>query len=65
MYRGLTDEKAMKELVDDVHTRGVSEGTIEEPSRGSKSGTTALFVSMDKQAEARLLVTIPLKSAKK
>jgi hypothetical protein len=65
MYRGLTDEKSMKELVDDVHTRGLSEGTIEEPSHGNKAGTTALFVSMDKQADARLLVTIPLKSAAK
>ena len=38
MYRGLTSDAAMKTLVDDVHTRGVSEGTIEEPSHGEKSG---------------------------
>jgi hypothetical protein len=65
MYRGLTSDTAMKELVDDVHSRGVSEGTIEEPSHGEKSGTCALFVSMNKQSDARLLVTIPLKSAAK
>jgi len=65
MYRGLTSDSAMKELVSDVQTRGVSEGTIEEPSHENKNGTCALFVSMDKQADARLLVTIPLKSKAK
>jgi hypothetical protein len=65
MYRGLPNGDAMKELVDDIHTRGVSEGTIEEPSRGGKSGTCALYVSMAKQGDARLLVTIPLKSQAK
>jgi len=65
MYRGLTDDTAMKELVDDIHTRGVTEGTIEEPSHGNKTGTCALYVSMSKQDEARLLVTIPLKSQAK
>ena len=65
MYRGLTSDSAMKNLVDDIHTRGVSEGTIEEPSQNGKDGTCALFVSMNKQDEARLLVTIPLKSSAK
>ncbi len=65
MYRGLTSDAAMKTLVDDVRTRGVSEGTIEEPPHGEKSGTCALFVSMSKQADARLMVTIPLKSKAK
>ena len=60
MYRGLTSDAAMKNLVDDVHSRGVSEGTIEEPPHGAKTGTCALFVSMTKQSDARLLVTIPL-----
>jgi hypothetical protein len=65
MFRGLTSDAAMKDLVEDIHARGVSEGTIEEPSRESKSGTCALYVSMAKQADARLLVTIPLKSQAK
>jgi len=65
MYRGLTTDDAMKNLVNDVQTRGVSEGTIEEPSHGDKNGTCALFVSMTKQGDARLLVTIPLKSQAK
>ncbi len=65
MYRGLTDEAAMKDLVNDVQTRHVSEGTIEEPSHGKTSGTCALYVSMNKQDNARLLVTIPLKSQAK
>ena len=43
----------------------MSEGTIEEPSHGEKSGTCAMYVSMAKQADARLLVTIPLKSQAK
>jgi hypothetical protein len=65
MYRGLTGDTAMKDLVSDVQTRGVSEGTIEEPSHENKNGTCALYVSMAKQADARLLVTIPLKSKAK
>jgi hypothetical protein len=65
MYRGLTDDTAMKDLVSDVRTRHVSEGTIEEPSHGKTNGTCALFVSMNKQDDARLLVTIPLKSQAK
>lgn len=65
MYRGLTDDAAMKDLVHDVQTRHITEGTIEEPSRGKSSGTCALYMSVDKQDDARLLVTIPLKSQAK
>ena len=64
MYRGLTtDPSAIKSLVDDVHARGVSEGTFEETSPGNKDGTCALYITMSKQGQARLLVTIPLKSS--
>ncbi len=65
MFRGLTDDAAMKDFVSDVRTRHVSESTIEEPSHGKSSSTCALFVSMNKQDDARLLVTIPLKSLEK
>jgi hypothetical protein len=65
MYRGLTNDAAIKDLVNDVHSRGVSEGTFEEPSRDRKGGTCALYISMTKREEASLLVTIPLKSVSK
>jgi hypothetical protein len=65
MYRGLTTDAAMNDLVNDVNARGVTDGTIEEPSRDKKGGTCALYVSMTKRDEARLLVTIPLKSLSK
>ena len=41
MYRGLTDDAAMKDLVSVVQSRHVREGTIEEPSHGKTSGTCA------------------------
>jgi hypothetical protein len=61
-YRGLTSGPAMEETVKDVQTRGVKEGTFEEPSQDGKSGTTAMYVSAKKQEAPKLLVTIPLKS---
>ena len=49
MYRGLTTGPAIQDLVNDVHARGVTEGTFEEPSGGA-GGTCALYISMAKQA---------------
>ena len=62
MYRGLTTGSAMKDLVKDVQTRGVNEGTIEEPSQEKTEWDLHLYISMAKQTDASLLVTIPLKS---
>jgi hypothetical protein len=60
MWRGLTGEKAQEELAQDVRTRGVKDGTFEEPTA---HGTTAMYInSTELDAQARLLVSIPLKS---
>jgi hypothetical protein len=59
MWRGLATDKARKELAKDVQTRGVKDGTFEEPS---SNGTAAMYISMTPSEQARLLVTIPLKS---
>ena len=59
MWRGITDEKPMRKLADEIHTRGVKEGTFEEPSA---NGTSALYMSCNEGGQPRLLVTIPLKS---
>ena len=62
MYRGLTTEDQMQELARDVRTRGVTEGTFEEPTPNVTGGTSAMYVSMKAEEEPRLLVSIPLKS---
>jgi hypothetical protein len=60
MWRGLTAEaKPMRQLVKEIGTRGVSEGTFEEPT---SNGTSALYMSCKEEGPSRLLVTIPLKS---
>ena len=60
LHRGLTsDEKSMEKLADDVRTRGVKEGTFEEPTA---HGTSALYMSSNEKGQSRLLVSIPLKS---
>jgi hypothetical protein len=59
MWRGLATDKAQAELVKDVQARGVSDGTIEEPSA---NGTAAVYVSVKEDPQAKLLVSIPLKS---
>jgi hypothetical protein len=59
MWRGLATDKARDELVKDVQTRGVTDGTIEEPSA---NGTAAVYVSVKEDPQAKLLVSIPLKS---
>jgi hypothetical protein len=60
---GLEDALA---LAQDVRTRGVERGTIEEPNPNPSKGTTAMYISIsgDKELETRtnLLVTIPLTS---
>jgi hypothetical protein len=65
MYRGLTTDAALQDVVKDVHTRGLTEGTFEEPSRDGAGGTCALYISTEKGEQPRLLVTIPLKSSSK
>lgn len=65
MYRGLTAGTAIQELAADVHARGVTAGTFEEPSRNGAGGTCALYISTEKHDQSRLLVTIPLKSSSK
>lgn len=65
MYRGLTSDTALQDMVKDVHARGVTEGTFEEPSRDGVDGTCALYISTEKGDQSRLLVTIPLKSSSK
>ncbi|MEI8374585.1 MAG: DUF4384 domain-containing protein [Planctomycetota bacterium] len=65
MYRGLTTGTAIQDMIKDVHTRGVTEGTFEEPSRDGTGGTCAMYISTEKGGQSRLLVTIPLKSSSK
>ena len=65
MYRGLTTDAAVQDLVKDIQARGVTEGTFEEPSRDGAGGTCALYISTEKGDDSRLLVTIPLKSSSK
>ena len=49
----------MRKLAEEIHTRGVKEGTFEEPSA---NGTSAPYMSCNDGGQPRLLVTIPLKS---
>jgi hypothetical protein len=60
MWRGIGDEKPMRELAEDIKKREVKEGTFEEPTA---NGTSALYMSVNDDDQSRLLVTIPLKSA--
>lgn len=60
MWRGLPADKNQEELAQDVRARGVKDGTFEEPTA---SGTTAMYInSTEIDRQARLLVSIPLKS---
>jgi hypothetical protein len=60
MWRGITAEaKPMQQLAEEIRTRGVKEGTFEEPTA---NGTSALYMSSNDNAPSRLLVSIPLKS---
>jgi hypothetical protein len=60
MWRGITaEQKPMQQLADDIRTRGVKEGTFEEPS---SSGTSAVYMTSQEGGQPRLLVSIPLKS---
>ena len=60
MWRGITaEEKPMRQLAQEIRTRGVTEGTFEEPTA---NGTSALYMSCDAKGQPRLLVSIPLKS---
>ena len=62
-WRGLTaDPKARAEVAADVQKRGVTEGTFEEPTIEKTGGTSAVFASENKDEQAKLLVSIPLKS---
>jgi hypothetical protein len=65
-WRGLsTDAKAREELANDVQKRKVSEGTFEEPTIGKTGGTSAIYASEKHDDQAKLLVSIPLKSTEK
>jgi hypothetical protein len=60
MWRGIAaEEKPMQQLADEIRTRGVKEGTFEEPTT---NGTSALYMSSKEEGQPRLLVSIPLKS---
>ena len=60
MWRGITaEDKPMRQLADEIRTRGVKEGTFEEPSA---NGTSAAYMSCNEEGQPRLLVSIPLKS---
>jgi hypothetical protein len=61
MWRGLTAEKPMRKLAEEIRTRGVKDGTFEEPTA---HGTSALYMTCEEveKGQAKLLVSIPLKS---
>jgi hypothetical protein len=60
MWRGIAAEgKPMRQLADEIRTRGVTDGTFEEPTA---NGTSAIYMSCNEQGQPRLLVSIPLKS---
>jgi hypothetical protein len=62
-WRGLTaDPKATEEMKADVEKRGVKEGTFEEPTIGKTGATSAVYASENLEEQAKLLVSIPLKS---
>jgi hypothetical protein len=62
-WRGLTsDKKAREELAADVKKRKVTEGTFEEPTIDKTGGTSAIYAAVKKDEQAKLLVSIPLKS---
>jgi hypothetical protein len=65
MYRGLTSGSELQDMVKDIQSRKVTEGTFEEPSHDGAGGTCALYISTEKGEQSRLLVTIPLKSSAK
>ncbi len=59
MWRGLPTKKARERLTADIRTRNVRSGTFEEPSA---DGTTAMYLSLDREDHPALLVNIPLTS---
>jgi hypothetical protein len=62
-WRGLTtDPKAREEMTADVQNRKVTEGTFEEPMVGKTGVTSAVYASETDDDQAKLLVSIPLKS---
>ncbi|MCC6127140.1 MAG: DUF4384 domain-containing protein [Pirellulales bacterium] len=62
-WRGLTsDAKARENMAADVKKRGVTEGTFEEPTIDKTGGTAAVYAAENKDENAKLLVSIPLKS---
>jgi hypothetical protein len=62
-WRGLTaDPKACEEMKAAVQKSGITQGTFEEPTIGKTGGTTAVYASEDLDEQAKLLVSIPLKS---
>ncbi len=62
MWRGISTRKAREELAADVRDRNVRSGTFEEPGA---EGTTAIYLSLDEESHAALLVNIPLTSVAK
>ena len=48
----------------DVKKRGVTEGTFEEPTIAKTGGTSAVYATENPDDQAKLLVSIPLKSTR-
>jgi hypothetical protein len=59
IWRGIVTDKACDRLAKDIRTRGVAEGTFEEPTR---DGISAVYASIRLGGKPKLLVHIPLKS---
>ena len=64
MHRSLEGESSHEGFKNDVRTRDVKEGTIEEVSKNSEQGTVAIYFSLEKDKDAKLLVNIPLVSVR-
>jgi hypothetical protein len=60
MWRGIAAEQTpVQKLAQDIRSRGVKDGTFEEPT---PNGTSAVYMSCKEEFQPKLLVTIPLTS---
>ena len=64
MWRGIARGSAREKLISDIRTRGVKEGTFEEPGMTAEGGTSAVYLSTVPTTKAKLVVSIPLESTK-
>jgi len=60
LWRGLATGEQREELARDIRTRGVKEGTFEEPGTPEDDGTSVAFMRTTGPQGAKLLVSIPL-----